>query len=76
MSSSHDKCPLFYYLLRDQHGDVRAVVRSYQHYGKDAMLGAFRIEETTEAYVETLEEFKVDVDAFEIDKEERRRRIK
>ncbi len=63
--SPDDKRPLFYYLLRDQLGDVRAVIRSYEHYGEDSMLGAYRIEETNLAEIETLEAFEV-VDSFQI----------
>lgn len=63
--SQFDKRPLFYYILRDQHQDVCAVIRSHAHYNKGAMLGAYRIEETTKSQVETLEAFDV-VDAFVI----------
>ena len=65
MSSSHDPRPIFYYLLRDQMGDVRGVIRTYKHYGPESMLGAYRIEETNLATVETLEAFEV-VDSFQI----------
>lgn len=63
-SSPEPEMPVFYYLLRDQHGDVRGVVRSNKHY-TDTMLGAYKIEETNEAQVETLEAFDV-VDSFDI----------
>ena len=63
--SQSDKRPVFYYLLRDQHQDVRAVIRSYEHYNEGAMLGAYHIEETTKSQVETLEAFEI-VDAFDI----------
>jgi hypothetical protein len=57
--------PTFYYLLRDPTGDVRGVIRSYEHYGRNAMLGAYQIEETNQSQVETLEAFGL-IDTFDI----------
>lgn len=74
-SSPEDKRPVFYYLLRDQLGDVRGVIRSYEHYGADSMLGAYRIEETNEAQVETLEAFEV-VDSFNIKGDIRHKKLR
>ncbi len=71
-SSPEDKRPVFYYVLRDQRQDVRGVIRSFEHFGKDSMLGAFKIEEVTRAEVETLEAFG-GVDTFDIDPEKRKR---
>lgn len=49
--------PDFYYLIR-HNKDVVGVHKSKEKYGEHAMLGAYHIEMTNQATVETLQEFK------------------
>ena len=58
--------PTFYYVLRDMQQDVVAVVTSRTEYSRVAHLGAYLLEPSSKAEVETLQEFDI-VDTFDID---------
>lgn len=49
--------PKFYYIVRHPQGDMVGVHTSETKYGEHAMLGAYKLEPTTQAVVETIEQF-------------------